>query len=223
MRDKDAENQESIYRRFSAGKPGGEKKMPATSRNSASMPEYRQIRRETIPASPRTDQPRNTRVTVHIAGMQYRLVAGDHEQEAYIREIAMKAEQLIQHVQSNMPGLSMTSVTVLALVNALDESSKYEAEILDLKEKLEAFDQSQVKMRENYTHLREINWELKKEVLRLQSVIDEAEKQEREGAQDTKDKELLPLEELVFDYLADSESLDVQDDISDQDDEGDYL
>ena len=175
MRDKDAENRESIYRRFSAGKPGGEKKMPATPRNSTSMPEYRQIRRETIPSSPRTDQARNTRVTVHIAGMQYRLVAADHEQEAYIREIAMKAEQLIQHVQSNMPGLSMTSVTVLALVNALDESSKYEAEILDLKEKLEAFDQSQVKMRENYTHLREINWELKKEVLRLQSVIDEAE------------------------------------------------
>ena len=197
--------------------------MPATPRNSASMPEYRQIRRETIPSSPRTDQARNTRVTVHIAGMQYRLVAADHEQEAYIREIAMKAEQLIQHVQSNMPGLSMTSVTVLALVNALDESSKYEAEILDLKEKLEAFDQSQVKMRENYTHLREINWELKKEVLRLQSVIDEAEKQERDGLQNTKDKELLPLEELVFDYLADSESLDVQDDISDQDDEGDYL
>ncbi len=223
MRDKDAENRESIYRRFSAGKSGSEKKMPATPRNSASMPEYRQIRRETIPSSPRTDQARNTRVTVHIAGMQYRLVAADHEQEAYIREIAMKAEQLIQHVQSNMPGLSMTSVTVLALVNALDESSKYEAEILDLKEKLEAFDQSQVKMRENYTHLREINWELKKEVLRLQSVIDEAEKQEREGAQDTKDKELLPLEELVFDYLADSESLDIRDDISDQDDEGDYL
>jgi cell division protein ZapA (FtsZ GTPase activity inhibitor) len=223
MRDKDADNRESIYRRFSSGKPGNEKKIPASPRNVAAMPEYRQIRRDEGVVSSRFDTEKSTRVTVHIAGMQYRLIANDHEQEAYIREIATKAEQLIQHVQSSMPGLPMTSLTVLSLVNALDESSKYETEILELKDKLETFHQSQLKMRENYTHLREINWELKKEVLRLQAVIEEAEKQGREGSQDQQEKELLPLEELVFDYLAETEQLDVQDDLDDQDDEGDYV
>ena len=192
-------DKDSIYHRFS-DKVRRDNRIQSSDATRA-MPEYRQIPRPEKPEKILQQTEPSRRVTVHIAGMQYRLVANGQEGEEYIREVAAQAEHFIKQVQAYSPGLPMTSVTVLALVNSLDEMRQRENEMQEMKQQVDAFSDAQIKARENYTHLREINWELKKEVLRLQSLLDECEKQAAEDTNEKNVKEMLPLEELIFDYV----------------------
>lgn len=192
-------DKDSIYHRFSDG-------VRRDNRSRMSDPnkviaEYRQIPRPARPEKVINHVDTSRKVTVHIAGMQYRLVANGEEGEEYIREIAAQAEHFIKQVQATSSGLPMTSLTVLALVNSLDEMRQKDNELLELKQQIDAFSDAQMKARENYTHLREINWELKKEVLRLQSLLEECEKQTENEMNEKTVKDMLPLEELIFDYV----------------------
>jgi cell division protein ZapA (FtsZ GTPase activity inhibitor) len=192
-------DKDSIYHRFSENSYRDNRAKPTDARKK--MPEYRQIPRPEKPERILHQKEDARRVTVHIAGMQYRLVANGQEGEDYIQEVAAQAEHYIKQVQASSPGLPMTSVTVLALVNGLDEMHQKENEIQDMKQQIDAFSEAQMKARENYTHLREINWELKKEVLRLQSLLEEYEKQAEDDTNGKNVKEMLPLEELIFDNV----------------------
>lgn len=193
-------NENSIYKKFSGGSA-----VPEPARNP-SVPKdkplpYRQLQRRPMPAANSADREQPTRVSVHIAGMQYRLVAPDKEGEAYVREIADKAEQLIMQIQKSTPGMSMTSITVLSLINVMDELHQKDKRITEIEQELSRVSAIKEVDKANYMHLREINWELKKEVLRLQSVIDSYENPEIEEFEPEEKKNLLPLEELEYDIL----------------------
>jgi len=191
--------EDSIYQKFS--KSAGEAQIRPSSAAKDKLMPYKQLQRKPVtpPFSADKDQP--SHVSVHIAGMQYRLIAPDKKGEAYVREIAEKAEQLILQIQKNSPGMSMTSTTVLSLVNVLDEMHKKDLQYADLEREIASHSVTTEKDKANFLHLREINWELKKEVLRLQSVIDAYENTDADEFEQDVKKKLLPLEELEFDIL----------------------
>lgn len=193
-------NGNSIYRQFSGSGAAADPKGAAAASKDKPLP-YRQLQR--APASvPLSDgRAQHSRVSVHIAGMQYRLVAPDKEGEVYVRAIADKADQLIMQIQKNTPGMSMMSVTVLSLVNVMDELYQKELRIKELEHELSGVAAATQTDKTNYMHLREINWELKKEVLRLQSVIDAYENADDDEYETIEKKKLLPLEELEYDVL----------------------
>ena len=193
-------NSNSIYKKFSNSRPESSPKAPAAAPKEKLMP-YKQMQRKPAPPPLSIDKDQPSRVSVHIAGMQYRLVAPDKEGEAYVREIAEKADQLIMQIQRSTPGMSMTSITVLSLVNVMDELHQKDLEVKKLEHELSRIAVSTETDKANFIHLREINWELKKEVLRLQSVIDSYENSESEETESEEKRTLLPLEELEYDVL----------------------
>ena len=193
-------NGNSIYRQFSGTKAAADSKGAAAASKDKLLP-YRQIQRATASVPFSEEKAQHSRVSVHIAGMQYRLVAPDREGEVYVRAIAEKADQLIKQIQKNTPGMSMTSVTVLSLVNIMDDLYQKELRIKEFEQELSGVAAAAQADKTNYMHLREINWELKKEVLRLQSVIDAYENTDDEEYEIAEKKKLLPLEELEFDVL----------------------
>ena len=193
-------NGDSIYKKFSGSNMDSDHKRPAPAKEKP-LP-YRQMQRKPAEAPLAPENDRHTHVSVHIAGMQYRLISPDKEGEAYVREIAGKADQLILQIQKNAPGMSMTSVTVLALVNAIDELHQKDVRISELEHEITKYSVAAETDKSNYMHLRETNWELKKEVLRLQAVIDEYENSaEDEFEPEEKKRDLLPLEELEYNVL----------------------
>ena len=137
--------------------------------------------------------------------MQYKLMAPDRDGETYIREIAEKADQLIRQILKHTPGMSMMNVTVLSLVNALDELHQRESQMDELELEIAQYSEAVEANKSNVMHLREINWELKKEVLRLQSVIDSIENEDNEAYIDFSKQHMLPLEELAYDVLEQEE------------------
>jgi len=193
-------NGNSIYKKFSGSGVDADPRRPTTSSKDQPLP-YKQLQRKPVPSPSSVDNAQHSRVSVHIAGMQYRLVAPDKQGEAYVREIAEKADQLIMQIQKNAPGMSMTSITVLSLVNVLDELHQKDLHISDLELELSKVSVNTETDKANYMHLREINWELKKEVLRLQAVIDEYENSGTEEYEIDEKKKLLPLEEMEYDVL----------------------
>lgn len=200
-------NGNSIYRQFSGTKAAADPKGAVAASKDKPLP-YRQLQRK--PASPlfSEEKAQHSRVSVHIAGMQYRLVAPDKEGEVYVRAIADKADQLIMQIQKSTPGMSMMSITVLSLVNVMDELYQKDLRIKELEHELSKVAAAKETDKSNYMHLREINWELKKEVLRLQSMIDAYENTEDEEYETTEKKKLLPLEELEYDVLEQESSDD---------------
>ena len=59
------------------------------------------------------------KIYARIGGMSYHLVTS--ENELYTRQIAAKADEMINRVMQNNPHLSQNMATILALVNAVDE------------------------------------------------------------------------------------------------------
>jgi len=194
------ESGKSIYKQFSGSSPSSDKKGSTAAPKDKPLP-YKQLQRRPQYPPQSSVNGQLSRVSVHIAGMQYRLIAPDKEGEAYVREIAEKADQLIMQIQRSTPGMSMTSITVLSLVNVIDELHQKDLQIKDLESQLSRVTVNTENDKANYMHLREINWELKKEVLRLQSVIDAYENDEPEEFEPDEKRKLLPLEELEYDVL----------------------
>ena len=168
---------------------------------------YQQLQRPNSQPDDAAIEDTSCRVSVHIGGMQYKLIAKDRNGELYIKEIADKADQLIRQIMNTTPGMSMMNVTVLSLVNALDELHQREIQIEDLLLELSQYSDVVSADKTNVVHLREINWELKKEVLRLQAMIDVSEKANREEHMDNIRLPMLPLEEMAFDVLDREEEL----------------
>lgn len=203
-------NRDSIYERFSAGRPRDERdKAKQTPKEKPVAYQQRQKQASPSPQPREKEQPseplgKPVSVSVHIAGMQYRLSAPDSSGESYVRMTAERADKMITRIQRAAPGMAMTSITVLALMNALDELQQMELRFHQLETDLADAKLTQEADRANYFHLREINWDMKKEILRLQSVIDSFEKEAEESEPEIRQK-MLPLEELEYDCLAQEE------------------
>jgi cell division protein ZapA (FtsZ GTPase activity inhibitor) len=191
-----SDNGSSIYEKFSSASAERDIKKKESVEKVGPVP-YRQMARRPVPSEEAGRDRTKHAVSVHIAGMQYRLIASDEDGEAYIRKTAERAEQMIHKVQATAPGMTLTSVTVLALMNAVDDCIRSESAVSEIEQETTALRTAQTADKTNFNRLREINWELKKEILRLQKVIDGYEKPLEEAEAAKAAAKLLPLEELI--------------------------
>src|SRR5512133_99571 len=97
--------------------------------------------------------------------MSYQLVSAENEN--YTRQIAAKADEMIRRVMQNNPQLSQNMSTVLAFVNTLDELAKAFQHMNALDSQRQESDRQSGEMRKELARLREQNWEMKKELLRV--------------------------------------------------------
>ncbi len=105
--------------------------------------------------------------------MSYQLVSA--ENEAYTRQIALKADEMIRRVMQNNPQLSLNMSTVLALINSLDEQSRIFQRLNALESQHGEADKQALELRNELQRIREQNWEMKKEMLRISSLVREYE------------------------------------------------
>ena len=101
----------------------------------------------------------------------------------------------------------MSNVLVLALINAIDEWNQSEHKRLTMTDLQSRFQSEIDNLKADYAQIREINWELKKEILRLKDHIEHNSKS-REDAEALSKIEPLPLESLVFRFSEDNDSED---------------
>ncbi len=108
------------------------------------------------------------KINVRIGGMNYQLVSA--QDEKYMRQIAAQADAMIHRVMQNSPQLSHNMSTVLALVNALDE-------LTQTRQKEKTFDDNRLEIENQVktldaelSQIRAQNWDMKKEILRLQAL-----------------------------------------------------
>lgn len=113
------------------------------------------------------------RIHVKIGSMNYQLVAA--ENEAYIRQIAEKADEMIRRVMLNNPQLSQSMAVVLALVNSVDEMSHVFGEKQLAAQRKEEAERQSDEIRAELSRLREQHWETKKELLHLRKLCKDYE------------------------------------------------
>ncbi len=141
---------------------------------------------------------------VNIAGISYQLVSV--EPEEYVRQIASLADLTINKILNSNASLSVSQATILAMVNFIDTLNKTEKRLNDCESKLSGIVEKEVKMKTDFDKLRESNFEIKKEVLRLnelnkQLVLEIAalRQQEITGIEETaKTEEPAKAEEIVI-------------------------
>lgn len=123
------------------------------------------------------------RISVRIGGMNYQLVSSENDQ--YTRQIAAKADEMIRRVMQNNPQLSLNMAAVLALVNAQDELARIFQQFHSLDGQRADSEKQQADTRKELMRLREQNWEMKKEILRLNALCRDYESLlQRSPAQD---------------------------------------
>lgn len=187
-------NSENLFRRYS--KILKKQNIEEENQNDfgSEIIEYNQRHTPPIMNKP-MDPPQNSRVIVHIGGMQHMLSASDREGEAYIRAVAEKADHMVEVIRQDHPGMPMTNVLTLALVNAVDQLNHSEKNRMDRDTKYDELIEELASVKEEYLKQREINWELKKEVLRINELI-----RFRENDPDitVQDESRLPLEDLLI-------------------------
>lgn len=105
------------------------------------------------------------RINVRIGGMNYQLVSAENEN--YTRQIAAKADEMIRRVMQNNPQLSLNMATTLALVNAQDELARIYQQFSSVDSQKTDSEKQMADTRKELMRLREQNWEMKKEILRL--------------------------------------------------------
>lgn len=192
-------NSENLFRKYSNW-PGIVK--PAVKKQDDQSPaeivEYTQRYKAEEPVSSIPNEPsKQTKVIVHIGGMQHMISAPDHDGEAYIRAVAEKADRIVESIRENNPGMAMTNVLILALLNAVDQLNRSEKNRLELSAHAEEITERMDVCKDDYLKQREINWELKKEVLRLRDMA-RARDNEEQTNDVSVDEAKLPLEELLF-------------------------
>ncbi|MEA4888108.1 MAG: cell division protein ZapA [Clostridiaceae bacterium] len=111
------------------------------------------------------------KISVRIGGMSYQLVTA--ENDLYTRQIAAKADEMIHRVLQNSPQLSVNMCTVLALVNAVDEMTGLYQKLSSIDGQKNETEKQAGEARKELMRLREQNWEMKKELLRLNDLCKE--------------------------------------------------
>jgi len=106
--------------------------------------------------------------SVRIGGVSYQLVT--NENETYTRQIAARADEMIKRVMQDNPQLSQAMATVLALVNAVDELSRAYQQLKGQEGSRLDLDRKANEAKNELNRMREQNWDMKKELLRLQEL-----------------------------------------------------
>lgn len=113
------------------------------------------------------------RVSVRIAGINYQLAAAENED--YLRQLAVQADEMIRRVQQANPYLNQTMATVLALVNALDENGQADHQSHEAVHQRDEAERKLTEARAELNKLREQNWDMKKDLLKMQGLLAEFE------------------------------------------------
>jgi len=108
------------------------------------------------------------KISVRIGGMSYSLVSSESEQ--YTRQIAARADEMIRRVVASSPQLSQQMAVVLALTNAVDELTRQATQQSLAEQQRDAAELKTTELRTELTRARELNWDLKKEMLRLKEL-----------------------------------------------------
>jgi len=149
-------------------------------------------------------QENSKKISVSIGGISYQLVS--QENEAYTREIARKADEAIRQIVQQHPSLSTMQAIILAIVNTFDALTKQNDYLEETKAELETIENrsaseienikiKMVKAQHELFALRDADFELKKEFLR----ISELNKQlELEIASLRKKQSTSPISSLTF-------------------------
>lgn len=199
-------NSGNLFKKYSS-LTGGQKDRPQepVTENRENLVEYDQrYKADQPPKTPSKDVVKNSKVIVHIGGMQHKLSAPDHDGEAYIRSVAEKADRIVESIRVENPGMPMTNVLTLALVNAVDQLNQSEKMRLARDTTIEEMSIKTESVKDDYLKQREINWELKKEVLRLKDLIQTQDREESAYTEEEESK--LPLEALLS--LSETEKID---------------
>lgn len=110
-----------------------------------------------------------THVQVTIAGITYQLVA--RENEANIRQLAVRADDMIRKVHQANPQLTQNMATVLSLVNALDELRQAESLAESARDQRNTLERHLAETTAELSKKREQNWDLKKDLLKMQRLL----------------------------------------------------
>lgn len=137
------------------------------------------------------------KVPVSIAGMQHIISVREKDGESFIEGLADRANRLIEELRLDHPGLNMSDITVLALINALDQLIQSEENRRQLSKKIKSNDQSQKILQSEYAHLQVVNQALKNEVYRLKEARGITETSDQETSAAT-GKSPYPLDELLY-------------------------
>lgn len=113
------------------------------------------------------------KISVRIGGIYYQLVSA--EDEKYTRQIAVRADEMIRRVMQANPQLSQNMAAVLSLVNVLDEMARLRQQYAVLDEQRQQHDRQLGEARSELMRMRDQNWEMKKEILRLNSLCHDYE------------------------------------------------
>jgi cell division protein ZapA (FtsZ GTPase activity inhibitor) len=108
------------------------------------------------------------KINVRIGGMSYNLVSLESEQ--YTRQIAARADEMIRRVAMSGPQLSQQMTIILALTNAVDELTRQATQQSIAEQQRDAAELKNSELRTELTRAREANWEMKKELLRLNAL-----------------------------------------------------
>ena len=108
------------------------------------------------------------KINVRIGGISYQLVSA--EDEKYTRQVAARADEMIRRVMQSNPQLSQNMSAILALVNSLDELARIRQQFGTLDDQRQLHDRQLAEARSELARMREQNWEMKKELLRLNAL-----------------------------------------------------
>ena len=75
-----------------------------------------------------------TRVTLNVAGQEFRLAGGDSEE--YMRQLAVEVNARIDEIQKQYPQMSTTRCTLLAMLNMADELQKLHNQYNEVDKKI---------------------------------------------------------------------------------------
>ena len=109
------------------------------------------------------------KISVRIGGMSYNLVSS--ESESYTRQVAARADEMIRRVASSNPQLTQHMATVLALTNAVDETMRLSRQQTMAEQQRDTAEMKTTELRTELAREREVNWELKKELLHLRTIL----------------------------------------------------
>jgi len=143
---------------------------------------------------------KDSQVRVQIGGMQYALTAPIDADEKYIRYIAKRTNQIISQVYEQSPGMSTMNVSILALLNVVDEITQNDLYTHELEEHFSKYVTANESEKDNLLRLRDLNWEMRKEIHRLRAIVENYENQISGIPLNPNPSEKLPLEELI-EYL----------------------
>jgi cell division protein ZapA (FtsZ GTPase activity inhibitor) len=111
------------------------------------------------------EAPKSKKISVSIGGVSYQLVS--HENEEYMRSIALKADDIISRIANGNPSLSGMQVNVLAIINLLDALTHRAEESETLKSRFDEWAAREEAREKELFAVRETNFELRKEMNRI--------------------------------------------------------